>query len=385
VAERSTDRILTTHVGSLPRSDEVVEAVLRTEQGQAVDAAAFEGTVRAAMGQVVRRQLDAGIDVINDGEQSKFRFSSYQWNRLSGLELREAPPGRPVPAESADYPEFYERWTFQRGDNRQLRAVCVEPISYTGLDELRRDIGWLKEATAGVPAVEVFMTAISPATAVRGLPNEFYRTTDELEIATAEALKVEYDAIFAAGLLLQVDCPDFGVTPRFAGTTPAEHRKQAARNVALLNHATRDIPPEKMRFHVCWGADEAPHHRDVPLADMVDLLLQARPEGMTVVGSNGRHEWEWQVWRDVRLPDGKVLIPGVIDSTTNIIEHPETVADRIVRYAEVVGRDNLIAGVDCGLDTVAGIRQVDPEIAWAKLAALAEGARLASRRLWRSR
>jgi 5-methyltetrahydropteroyltriglutamate--homocysteine methyltransferase len=383
LAERSHDRILTTHVGSLPRADAVVDAVLRAERGEEVGTPAFETPVRAAIAEVIRRQLDAGIDIINDGEQGKFRFSSYQWRRLSGLELREAPPGRPVPAESADFPEFYKRWPYQHSRRPPQRAVCVGPITYTGRGELRRDIEWLREAVGDGRAEEVFMTAISPATAVRGLPNEHYRTKEELEIAVAEALKVEYDAIVEAGLLLQVDCPDFGVTPRFTGTTPAEHRKQVARNVELLNHSTRDIPPERMRFHVCWGADEAPHHRDVPLADMVDLLLQARPEGMTIVGANGRHEWEWQVWRDVRLPEGKVLIPGVIDSTTNIIEHPETVADRVVRYAEVVGRENVIAGVDCGLDTVAGVRQVDAEIAWAKLASLAEGARLASTRLWR--
>jgi 5-methyltetrahydropteroyltriglutamate--homocysteine methyltransferase len=377
--KRSTERILTTHCGSLPRPDDVVDVLGRAERGEDV---ALEQPVRAAIGETVRRQLEAGLDVVNDGEQGKFSFTSYQNQRLAGLGEREVVRGKVIAAENADYPKYYERWPYLGGNAAMKRPACVGPIAYTGLDALARDIDWLKAATDGAGAEEVFMSAISPATVIRGLPNEYYSSQEAFEVAVADALKVEYDAIVAAGLLLQIDCPDFGVTPRYNGATPAEHRAQVARNVELLDHATRDIDPDAMRFHVCWGADEAPHHRDVPLVDMLDLLLRARPHGMTVVGANGRHEWEWQVWQDVSLPDGKVVVPGVIDSTTNIIEHPETVADRIVRYAGVLGRENVIAGVDCGLDTVAGVHQVDPEIAWAKLAALAEGARLASARLW---
>jgi 5-methyltetrahydropteroyltriglutamate--homocysteine methyltransferase len=312
----------------------------------------------------------------------KYSFTTYQYERLSGLGERDVAPGKVIAAENADYPTYFERWPYLDGNAAMKRPACVGPLSYTGADALQREIAWLEQATEGSGAAEVFMTAISPATVVRGLPNEHYASHEEFEVAVADALKVEYDAIVAAGLLLQIDCPDFGVTPRYNGATPAEHRAQVARNVELLDHATRDIDPERMRFHVCWGADEAPHHRDVPLGDMLDLLLKARPHGMTIVGANGRHEWEWQIWQDVKLPDGKVIVPGVIDSTTNIIEHPETVADRLVRYAGVLGRENVIGGVDCGLDTVAGVHQVDPEIAWAKLASLAEGARLASARLW---
>jgi 5-methyltetrahydropteroyltriglutamate--homocysteine methyltransferase len=256
-------------------------------------------------------------------------------------------------------------------------------VTYAGLEAVERELARLTRAGAAVQGRELFMTAISPGTLVRITPNEYYPSIEEFEEAIADAMKVEFEAIVGAGVLLQVDCPDFGVYPRTMGTTTEEHRQQVRRNVELLNHATREISPEQMRFHVCWGADEAPHHRDIPLRDMLDLLLQARPQGMTIVGANGRHEWEWQVWRDFDVPDGKVIIPGMIDSTTNIIEHPETVAARLVNYASVLGKENVIAGVDCGLDTVAGVHQVDPEIAWAKLGSLVEGARIASQRLWR--
>jgi 5-methyltetrahydropteroyltriglutamate--homocysteine methyltransferase len=296
--------------------------------------------------------------------------------------MRPAPVGPVVVAEAADFPGYFSHWPYLSGRRGMRRAVCTGPITYIGEEAVQRDIAWLQKAVGDRPVEEVFLTAISPATVVRGLPNEYYASDEEFEVAVADALSVEYKAIAAAGILLQIDCPDFGVTARYSGTSSAQHRIQVACNVELLNHATRDIDPEQMRFHVCWGADEAPHHRDIPLGNMVDLLLQARPQGMTLVGANGRHEWEWQVWQDTALPDGKVIVAGVIDSTTNIIEHPETVAERILRYAGVLGPENVIAGVDCGLDTVAGVHQVDPDIAWAKLASLSQGARLASERLW---
>jgi 5-methyltetrahydropteroyltriglutamate--homocysteine methyltransferase len=380
--KRSIDRVLTTHCGSLPRSDDLVEIVSAAERRKSYDRSAFAAAVRRATAETVRRQVDAGLDVVNDGEQGKFSFTSYYQDRFSGLEMRDAAVGPVVAAEAADFPGYFAHWPYLSGRRGMRRQVCTGPISYVGADAVRRDIAWLGEAAADNAIEETFMTAISPATVVRGLPNEYYASKEEFEVAVADALSVEYKAIVDAGILLQIDCPDFGVTARYSGATSAEHRIQVARNVELLNHATRAISPEQMRFHVCWGADEAPHHRDIPLSDMVDLLLQARPQGMTLVGANGRHEWEWQVWQDTALPDGKVIIAGVIDSTTNIIEHPETVADRVMRYARVLGRENVMAGVDCGLDTVAGVHQVDPDIAWAKLAALSQGARLASGRLW---
>lgn len=381
--KRSTDRILTTHCGSLPRSDDLVEIVSAVERGATYEADEFNRIVGRETAEIVRRQVVAGLDVINDGEQSKFSFNTYYKARFSHLETREVAAGPVVAAEAADYPAYFSHWPYLSGRRQMSRPACVGPISYVGEGAVQRDIAWLKEAAKSHVIEEVFMTAISPATVVRGLSNEFYASKEDFEEAVADALSVEYKTITDAGLLLQVDCPDFGVTARYSGATVVEHRTQVARNVELLNRATRDIDPEQMRIHVCWGADEAPHHRDVPLADMIDLLLGARPHGMTLVGANGRHEWEWQVWRDTRLPDGKVIVAGVIDSTTNIIEHPETVADRILRYANVLGRENVIGGVDCGLDTVAGVHQVDADIAWAKLASLSEGARLASARLWR--
>jgi 5-methyltetrahydropteroyltriglutamate--homocysteine methyltransferase len=384
---RSVDRILTTHVGSLPRPDAVVGVVLRAEAGEPPGPEELAGVVGPAIADVVRRQLDAGLDVVNDGEQSKFSFTSYHTSRLGGFSALDAPPvaGMEEMAEADEYPRFFERmraYSTSTAPRPRVRGVCTGPVGYEGLAELEQDIAWTRQATEGTGAAEVFMTAISPATLARITPNEHYPTKEELEEAIAESMRVEYEAIVAAGLLLQIDCPDFGVTTRYTGASLEEHRRQVARNVELLNHATRNIDPDRMRFHVCWGADEAPHHLDVPLPAMLDLLLEARPHGMTIVGANGRHAWEWRVWEDVELPDGKVVVPGVIDSTTNIVEHPATVAERIVRYAGVLGRENVIAGVDCGLDTVAGVRQVDPAIAWAKLASLAEGARLASARLW---
>jgi 5-methyltetrahydropteroyltriglutamate--homocysteine methyltransferase len=381
---RSTDRILTTHVGSLPRPDAVVEVVRRAERGEVVPGDEFEEAVRPALADVVRRQAEVGLDVVNDGEQSKFSFTSYHRLRLSGFTLRERTGARrPIVAEAADFPRYFARWPYLGGSGGMPVAVCTGPVRYENVASVQRDIARLKAAAEGVEVEELFLTAISPATLARITPNEHYPSKEDFEEAVADAMAVEYEAIAAAGIVLQIDCPDFGVTARHSGATPAEHRKQVARNVELLDHAVRNIAPDRVRFHVCWGADEAPHHRDVPLADMLDLLLRARPQGMTIVGANGRHEWEWRIWEDVKLPEGKVIIPGVIDSTTNIIEHPETVAARIANYASVLGRENVIAGVDCGLDTVAGVEQVDPDIAWAKLASLAEGARLASSRLWR--
>jgi 5-methyltetrahydropteroyltriglutamate--homocysteine methyltransferase len=367
----------------LPRSDAVTALVRAVEAGEPVSPTEFDATIRDAVSEVVRRQREVGLTVINDGEQSKFSFQSYFKRRLAGFESRRVPARMPIAAEAGDFPGYFARWNFSGGSPTMPQAVCTGPIEYLDRVGLQTDLDNLAAAAAGSGSADVFMSAISPGTVVRITPNEHYPDQDEYETALCDALKIEYDAIVEAGVLLQIDCPDFGVYPRAIAMTGDEHRRLVARNVELLDYATRDIDPERMRFHVCWGADEAPHHLDVPLADMVDLLLAARPAGMTIAGANGRHEFEWKVWEDVALPEGKVLVPGVIDSTTNIVEHPATVAERIMRYASVLGRENVIAGVDCGLDTVAGVHQVDPEVAWAKLASLVEGARLASAVLWR--
>jgi 5-methyltetrahydropteroyltriglutamate--homocysteine methyltransferase len=344
---------------------------------------------------VVTKQTAAGLDVVNDGEMSKFSFAFYNMARLSGFSLVPAPEGSPAAGgpmggyERSDYPEFFERWAFNPGvarghQGRQMVYTCTGPISYTGTDELHRDIDNLLAAARVTDATEPFMTAV-PSTGVAspfsGPFDEHYGSREEFDTAMADAMRVEYEAIVDAGIVLQLDC-NWGALYRSAMDSVDDVRSWIAHNVELMNYATRNIEPSMMRIHLCWGADEAPHHRDLPLATIVDLMLTARPSGLGVVAANGRHEWEWRVWEDLDLPDGKVIIPGVVDSTTNIIEHPETIADRLSRFAAVLGRENIIAGVDCGLDTIAGSAQVVPRIAWKKLEALAEGARLASERLY---
>jgi 5-methyltetrahydropteroyltriglutamate--homocysteine methyltransferase len=377
--ERSESRILTTHCGSLPRPAPIVSLVEAVDQGRAVEDEAFDAAVREAVDDIVRAQVAAGLSVINDGEQSKFNFASYIQRRVSGFTVRVEESNRRV-AEMAKYHTYFERkWPFAR---TRARAVCTGAIKYEGQRAITRDIANVKAAAQDAGVEELFMTAVSPGTVLSVTPNEHYSSEEEYHHALCDALREEYETIVAAGLLLQLDCPDFGRQPRLTDVSLEDHLKMVTRNVELLNYATRTIEPEKMRFHVCWGADEAPHDFDPPLAAMAAMLVRARPQGMTIAAANGRHEHEWRVWQETKLPEGKVLIPGVIDSTTNIIEHPETVAERIERFAGVVGRENVIAGVDCGFDTVAGVEQVDGQIAFAKLSALSAGAELASGRLF---
>jgi 5-methyltetrahydropteroyltriglutamate--homocysteine methyltransferase len=293
--------------------------------------------------------------------------------------------------EERDFPEYFARRphmdAFARMANAssraRLRTCCVGPIGWKDFSEVERDIANLKSAIQGFKrtVADVFMSATSPGNVLQKMPNRFYGTDEQYLEALCDALHGEYRAIVDAGLILQLDCPDLASRSGPPDYQLQDFRREVARNVEALNYATRDLPPERMRVHVCWGSDERPHHLDPELEDFVDLLLQARPAGLAIVAANGRHEHEWRVWDSVRLPEGKVLIPGVVDSTTNIIEHPETVAERILRFAGVVGAERMIAGVDCGFQTTAGRDQVDPKIAWAKLRSLVEGAQLASARL----
>ena len=388
---RSDRHILTTHTGSLPRAEHLRALVVGREQGRPHDVDRFESIVRDEVFKVVRKQRDSGLDVVNDGEQSKASFHRYRFDRLSGFEFVNHPPrpryGRPAMREARDFPEFYERWSRQwrgdgDGDGEEPTGTlcCTGPVAWKGFAETERDIANLLAAAADPPEVdgagEVFMTSISPATYAP--PNLHYDNQDAYLEALADAMAFEYRAIIDAGLVLQIDAPDLTTMYRLADLSLTEYAEITERSVEAINRATRDLPADRIRVHVCWGADEAPHHRDVPLRDIVGLLLRLRPQGLAVPGANGRHSHEWRVWADVGLPDGKILIPGVIDSTSNIIEHPEAVAERIGRYEHVVGRPNLIAGVDCGFGTVAGVCQVDERVVWAKLRSLAEGARLAS-------
>jgi 5-methyltetrahydropteroyltriglutamate--homocysteine methyltransferase len=382
--QTSSERILTTHTGSLPRPDTLTD---RSDGGE----------VRAAVEETVARQRAAGIDIVNDGEVSKPSYATYVTERLTGFDGEPA-TRKWTSKEVEDFPEYYERMRAQMGPS-VATPPCTGPVAYTraGLEKLEADIANLKAATgfaasasgSGVAASgdDVFMSAASPGIIAGYMPdNKYYASTEEYIFALADAMKQEYDAIVAAGLILQLDCPDLPSSDSSLDDAQesevAEFRKQVAMRLEAVDHATRDIPPDRMRIHLCWGNGEGPHHTDVPLARFADLVLAARPAAISFEGANPRHEHEWALWEDVKLPDGKIIIPGVLDSTTNFIEHPELVAQRLVRYADVVGKANVIAGTDCGFATIAGMHTVDPRITWAKLAAMAEGARLASGRLW---
>jgi 5-methyltetrahydropteroyltriglutamate--homocysteine methyltransferase len=378
--KRSTDRILTTHTGSLPRPSDLTALLETLDAGSMHDPAAMEGRVRRAVADVVRTQVDTGIDIVNDGEQGKVGYSTYVRHRLTGFGGQSAVPMR---ADWADFPE-----AAARAERRSAiaRPSCNGPIAWKNPGAVEQDIANLRAALAARSATEAFMTAASPGVIAHFLRNEHYPTREAYLARLVEVMKEEYDAIHRAGFILQVDCPDLAMGRHlaFPELSTGEFLKIAEANVEALNHALRDIPADRMRLHLCWGNYEGPHHRDIPLRDLLAVALKARPQALSFEGANPRHEHEWIVFRETRLPDDKIIIPGVLDSTTNFIEHPELVAQRLVRYAEVVGRERVIAGTDCGFATFARSNlQVEPEIAWAKLRAMSEGARLASAQLWR--
>jgi 5-methyltetrahydropteroyltriglutamate--homocysteine methyltransferase len=377
--KRSTERILTTHTGSLPRPWDLVATLEAFDAGTLPDPAAFQARVRQAVADVVRKQAAAGVDLVNDGEQGKVGYSTYVRHRLSGFE------GSSLVAQRADWADFPEALA-RHPRTSVARPSCTGPIEWRDRDAVVRDVENLKAALAGVGVTEAFMTSASPGVVAHFLRNEHYPSREAYLARLTDVMKEEYDAITRGGFVLQVDCPDLAMSRHlaFAELTTAQFVKIAEANVEALNHALRDIPPDRLRLHLCWGNYEGPHHRDVPLRDILPVVLKARPHAISLEGANPRHEHEWAVFRDVKLPDDKVLIPGVLDSTTNFIEHPELVAQRIVRYAEVVGKERVIAGSDCGFGTFARAHpQVEPEIVWEKLAAMAEGARLASAMLWK--
>jgi 5-methyltetrahydropteroyltriglutamate--homocysteine methyltransferase len=379
--KRSLERILTTHTGSLPRPQDLLGLLRAREEGRRDAESALHDRTRSAVCDVVRKQREAGRAVINDGEQGRADYTIYVKDRLTGF------AGESLPWPNPDAEEFPE-WTEmarQFAPPFQKRPACTGPVAWKDWPAVERDIRNLRDAVdAGARAEEVFMTSPSPGQIGRFLQNRYYPDDETYLYTLADVMKREYQAIVQAGFILQVDCPDLalGRHTQFAHLTLEEFRKVAEMHVEVLNYAVADIAPERMRMHICWASTGGPHHRDVPLRDIVDVVIKGRPAGLVVAGANPRHEHEWKVWREVLLPAGKVLIAGVIDSTSNFIEHPELVAERIVRYATVVGRENLIAGVDCGFGTFAGRVQVDTNIVWHKLRALVEGARLASAELW---
>ena len=377
--QRSTERILTTHTGSLPRPAGVpLPGTLAALGGEE----ATDEQIRDAVADTVRRQVAAGVDVVNDGEMSKPSYATYITSRLTGFESMPAPTVSLPEAE--EFPEYFER-LYRDIASAVSNPSCTGPVEYRDTTQVERDIANLRAAADGSGATDVFMTAASPGVIALFMPNQYYPSDDDYIAALADAMKTEYDAIHAAGIVLQIDCPDLAAgwpVAEAQGLTIDEFRPIVARNIEALNHATRDIAPEGMRMHMCWGNYEGPHHHDVDLRRLVDIVIAARPLGFLFEGANPRHDHEWVVFDEIDIPDGKVLIPGVLDSTNNYIEHPELVAQRIERLANIVGRENVMAGSDCGFATFAQVLPVDPKITWAKLAAMAEGARLASEHLW---
>jgi 5-methyltetrahydropteroyltriglutamate--homocysteine methyltransferase len=379
--KRSTDRFLTTHTGSLPRPPDLIRAMFAREEGVPVEAEALAARVRAAVAEVVGKQAAAGLDVVNDGEMSKPSYATYVKDRLHGF------GGASHPLQYRDlseFPEMARRVFGDPGRSRRRTPACDAPIAVRDTGAARADTDNLAAALAGVSAAEGFLTAASPGVISLFFRNDHYSSHEAYLEAIAEAMRHEYEAIVRAGFVLQVDCPDLGMGRhiQYADLSLDEFRKKAHLHIEALDHALANLPPDRLRLHLCWGNYEGPHHHDVALADILDIVLAARPSGLSVEAANPRHAHEWRVFERVKLPAGKVVIPGVIDSTTNFIEHPDLVAERIGRYARLIGRENVIAGTDCGFGTWVGQAAVDPDIAWAKLASLAEGARRASRELW---
>jgi len=377
---RSTSRILTTHTGSLPRTARVIELLLAEQAHPGTQRVALDAAVDEAVKLVVQKQVECGLDIINDGEQGRTDYTVHVLDRLTGFEGESAAP---MGTGEPEFPELAQILK-QFASPFQHRPACSGPVGWKDWLAAEADIKRAQEAMAGVAAEDVFYTSPSPGQIARYLKNCYYKSDEEYIYALADAMRREYQAIVAADFILQLDCPDLAMLRHmvYLDLPLTDYRKIIAVNVAALNHAVRDLPPERMRMHVCWGSTVAPHHTDVELKDIVDIVLSGRPHAVSFPAANARHEHEWKIWREVKLPDGKVIIPGVIDSTVNTVEHPELVADRIANFASVVGRENVIAGVDCGFGTFAGRVQVDTKIVWMKLASLAKGARQASKQLW---
>jgi 5-methyltetrahydropteroyltriglutamate--homocysteine methyltransferase len=373
-------RILTTHVGSLPRPQEVVDQVFAEDRGEPVDQEVFDRVIRDAVADRVAHQVQAGVDLVSDGEMSKIGYATYIRHRLSGFEIGDAP--RATPADLDAYPSFRDRQVASGDGPRYLRPICRGPVAYEHPEPLERDLADLAAAIDGQPVAGAFVNAPSPGIVALFCPNEHYDTLDEYLDALAEALKVEYDRIVAAGHYLQIDAPDLAMGRHIMYRDQPDEAFMAASEVHVdaINQALRDVPAERVRMHLCWGNYEGPHHLDVDVAKILPAVLRAKPSTILFEAANPRHEHEWASWAQASIPDDKILAPGVIDSTYNYIEHPELVAQRLGRFVDIVGPDRVVAGTDCGFGTWAGFGKIDPTICWAKLATLAEGAAIASAR-----
>jgi len=381
----STDRILTTHVGSLPRSGAVVELLYKKENGEPYDRVAFDAAVAAGVADAVAKQVAAGVDIVSDGETGKVGYSTYVKDRLSGFAGHHP---RPPHLDLAPYPELREALGRMLGLQSFKRAGCVGPIALVDREAMQTDLANLRAALgAHGDAVEAFMNAASPGVIASFQSNRYCGSHEAYVDAIEAAMKPEYDAIVAAGFVLQLDCPDLAMARHtgFQELDESEFLARAETHVEALNHAVRDIPADRMRMHICWGNYEGPHDHDIPLEKILSLVLKAKPAGNLFEAANPRHRHEWTVWRDARLPDDKVLIPGCIASSSNYVEHPRLIAEQLCQYADIVGRERVIAGTDCGFGSFAGYSRVDPGIAYKKLSALADGAALATDRLWRNK
>ena len=378
---RSTGRFLTTHTGSLPRPEDLVRAMYAREEGVPVDAQALERRVADAVDDVVRKQTKAGIDVVNDGEMSKPSYATYVKDRLQGF---GGAGNTFVYQDLVDFPNLAKRVFGDPGRSRRKTPACNAAIGVRDADAARRDVEHLKTALANVRAEDAFLTAASPGVVSLFFRDDYYGSDEAYLAAIAGAMRHEYETIAGAGLVLQIDCPDLGMGRhiQYANLSLAEFRKKAQLHVEALNDALRGIPAEQLRMHLCWGNYEGPHHCDVPLADVIDVVFRAKPSALAFEAANPRHAHEWKLFETLKLPEGKLLIPGVIESKSNFVEHPELIAERIGRYARLVGRENVMAGSDCGYGTWVGQAAVDADVVWAKMAAMAEGARIASGRFW---
>jgi 5-methyltetrahydropteroyltriglutamate--homocysteine methyltransferase len=379
---RSRDRFLTTHTGSLPRPEDLIRMMYAKEEGVPVDPEALAARVKAAVSELVKKQADAGIDLINDGEMSKPSYATYIKDRLDGF---GGTGNTFIYQDVHEFPMLEKRVFGDPGRSRRKTPACNAPISVRDRDAAIVDADNLKTALASVKSTGGFMSAASPGVVSLFFRNDYYKDFETYIYAIADAMRYEYEIVTKAGFVLQIDCPDLGMGRhiQYADLSLPEFRKRAQLHVEALNHAVANIPAEQLRMHVCWGNYEGPHHRDVPMADIIDIVFSAKPNAISFEAANPRHAHEWALFETVKLPDGKVLIPGVLESKSNFIEHPELIAQRIGRYARLVGRENVIAGSDCGYGTWVGQAAVDPDVVFAKLAAMAEGAAIASKQFWK--
>jgi 5-methyltetrahydropteroyltriglutamate--homocysteine methyltransferase len=378
----SQERILTTHVGSMPRSQAVVDMLFAEDRGDPLERTAYDATMQQAVTEIVGQQQAAGVDIPSDGEMSKISYATYIRHRLTGFEIGDAP--RATPKDLDDYPEYKARLAQSGGTPKYHRPICRGPIAIKDLVPLQKDIANLQNARQTHSVAEAFMNAASPGVIAVFQPNQFYPTNEAYLGALAEVMKIEYETIVNAGLLLQVDCPDLamGRHIRFRDADDAEFLRNAELQVEALNYALSNVPADRVRMHLCWGNYDGPHTHDIDLHKIIHVVLKAKPQAILFEAANPRHGHEWQVWRETPIPDDKVLIPGVIESTNNFVEHPELVAQRIEQFAAIVGRERVLAGTDCGFGTFAGFGAVHPQITFGKLRSLAQGAAIASQRLW---